>query len=95
MGYAVQMLIIDEAHLLNISIVPDRQKKGQGHLLLAHLKQQALIQGANCMFLEVRPSNTHALAFYRRRGFEQIGLRKGYYPAAQGREDAVVMRCAL
>lgn len=94
-GYAVLMLVIDEAHLLNISILPQWQKQGQGDCLLAHVKKVAVQNGAASMFLEVRPSNVHALSFYRRRGFEQIGLRKGYYPAAQGREDAIVMRCAL
>ncbi|WP_018606983.1 ribosomal protein S18-alanine N-acetyltransferase [Uliginosibacterium gangwonense] len=94
-GYAVLMLVINEAHLLNISILPQWQKQGQGDCLLAHLKKVAVQNGAASMFLEVRPSNVHALDFYRRRGFEQIGLRKGYYPAAQGREDALVMRSEL
>jgi len=95
LGYAVLMLVLDEAHLLNISIVPAYQKQGLGGCLLAFLKQWAQHHGAGTMFLEVRPSNVHALEFYLRRGYSQIGLRKSYYPAVQGREDAVVMRCEL
>lgn len=94
-GYGIVMQVLDEAHLLNISVLPTCQRQGHGEKLLGFLKDLAQRHGANQMFLEVRASNALATRFYQRRGFSQIGLRKGYYPAAGGREDALVMRCAL
>ncbi|MBN8442993.1 MAG: ribosomal protein S18-alanine N-acetyltransferase [Dechloromonas sp.] len=94
-GYAVMMLILDEAHLLDICIVREAQGSGRGAALLAFLRSEARIRGATQFFLEVRPSNETALALYRKAGFEQVGRRRGYYPATGGREDAIVMRCAL
>lgn len=94
-GYAVLMMVIDEAHILNISVVSARQGQGFGRRLLDHLGCVARQAGARQLFLEVRPSNAPALALYSRAGFETIGRRKGYYPAADGREDALVMRGRL
>jgi [ribosomal protein S18]-alanine N-acetyltransferase len=94
-AYAVLLLVLDEAHLLNISVLRDTQRRGHGAALLHYLCEQAHARGATQMFLEVRPSNTAALALYERSGFAPIGRRKGYYPAAVGREDAIVMRRAL
>lgn len=94
-GYAVLMMVLDEAHILNISVVVERQRQGLGRCLLAHLGSVARQAGARQLFLEVRPSNTAALALYEHAGFETIGRRKGYYPAASGREDALVMRSRL
>jgi [ribosomal protein S18]-alanine N-acetyltransferase len=94
-GYAVLMMVLDEVHVLNISVVVERQGRGLGRGLLDHLAVVAKAAGARQMFLEVRPSNTPALALYQRAGFETIGRRKGYYPAAHGREDALVMRWLL
>lgn len=94
-GYAVLMMVLDEAHILNISVLAERQRQGLGRRLLEHLGQVARQAGARQMFLEVRPSNEAALALYQRAGFETIGRRKGYYPALSGREDALVMRSRL
>lgn len=94
-GYAVLMMVLDEAHILNISVLAERQGQGLGRRLLAHLYDVARQAGARQVFLEVRPSNTAALALYERAGFETVGRRKGYYPAASGREDALVMRSRL
>jgi ribosomal-protein-alanine N-acetyltransferase len=94
-GYAVLMMVLDEVHILNISVVGERQGRGLGRRLLDHLAAVAREAGARQMFLEVRPSNTPALALYQRAGFETIGRRKGYYPAADGREDGLVMRWPL
>lgn len=94
-GYGIVMQVLDEAHLLNISVLPACQQQGHGEKLLAFLKELAQRHGASQMFLEVRATNHLAAGFYLRRGFSQIGLRKGYYPAASGREDALIMRCAL
>jgi ribosomal-protein-alanine N-acetyltransferase len=91
LGYAVLMLVLDEAHLLNLSIVPERQRQGLGGALLEHLFEVALGHSAKCMYLEVRASNESGLALYERFAFSTIGRRRGYYPAQDGREDAVVM----
>lgn len=96
LGQAVQLLVLDEAHLLIISVRPAWQGMGLGSQLLEHMLERSREQGAREMFLEVRPSNDQALALYRKRGFAEIGRRKGYYPAADGaREDALVMRLVL
>ncbi len=95
-GYAVMMPVVDEAHLLTIGIATEHQRKGLGEEVLGRMMAMAHDSGINRIILEVRPSNTAALALYRKCGFRQIGLRRGYYPADNnGREDAIVMECAL
>lgn len=95
-GYYLLMYALDEAHLLDVAVAGARQGQGLGRQLLERVGARARSQGMASIFLEVRPSNERALAVYRRFGYEQIGLRKGYYPAsAAGREDAIVMRLAL
>lgn len=95
-GFALMMFAPDVAHLLLIAVRPDAQRTGVGHGLLRHCEGQALARGMPALILEVRPSNTQALNFYRNRGFEQIGLRKDYYPKARNeREDALVMEKKL
>ena len=94
-GYAVMMLVLDEAHLLNLTVAPDWQRRGYGMLIMHHLFTVARLHGAKRMFLEVRPSNASGLGLYDRLGFETIGRRRGYYPAGDGREDAVVMALTL
>lgn len=90
-GYAVMTVVLDEAQLLNISVLPERQRQGLGGELLAHLLQVARDHGARRLFLEVRPSNMAGRALYRRFGFAEVGRRRDYYPAPAGREDAIVM----
>lgn len=95
-GYAVLLTVIDEAHLLNISVARGAQRAGAGSALLQYLFSQARRLGATQFFLEVRPSNDAAIALYHRHGFVSVGRRKNYYPAPGGkREDAVVMRREL
>jgi len=95
-GYAVMMLVVDEAHLLNLSVIRARQREGLGRALLERLFELARGYGATQLFLEVRPSNTPALALYRACGCEAVGRRKRYYPTTDGeREDAILMRAAL
>jgi len=91
-GYAVVLGVLDEAHLLNISVVRAAQGRGLGRRLLDYLLSVAFRAGVRQFFLEVRPSNLPALALYRRAGFVEIGRRKGYYPSPGGREDAIVMK---
>jgi len=90
-GYAVMMVAPDEAQLLNISVAPECRRAGYGTALLLHLAAQARAHGATRLLLEVRPSNVAGLALYQRQGFLRIGERRGYYPAALGREDALVL----
>ena len=95
-GYFLLMMMPDEAHLLNITVSPAWQGRGLGRILLERAFQIARNFSAPAVLLEVRPSNPHALAVYRHVGFRQIGIRKNYYPAAEGRrEDAIVMRLPL
>ncbi|MBS1142744.1 MAG: ribosomal protein [Proteobacteria bacterium] len=89
-GYSVVMLVIDEAHLLTIGIAKRYQGQGYGARMLRHAMECARLGGASKLFLEVRPSNDQAVDLYRHFGFQQIGLRKGYYPAVIGREDALI-----
>lgn len=90
-GYAVLMLAVDDAHLLNISVAEHRQGMGFGARLLRQAMRVGRLGGASVLLLEVRPSNSKALELYRHFGFAQIGVRRGYYPADKGREDALVL----
>lgn len=94
-AYGVMMQVLDEAHLLNLSVKRSWQGRGYGYALLSHFLALARSNGAVRMFLEVRPSNEHALALYTRCGFEPVGVRRGYYPSVTGREDAIVMAADL
>jgi ribosomal-protein-alanine N-acetyltransferase len=94
-GHGVINVIIDEAHLLNITIKPESQGRGFGLLLLERLMQRAMQLKAGECFLEVRASNQSAYRLYERYGFNEIGRRRDYYPAVGGREDALVMACTL
>ena len=94
-GYAVIMMVLDEAHLLNISVDQSRHGMGFGARLLRHAMAVARTLGARMLLLEVRPSNERALQLYKHFGFVRIGVRKAYYPAHDGREDALVLTHAL
>jgi ribosomal-protein-alanine N-acetyltransferase len=94
-AYAIAMLAVDEAHLLNLSVARPYQRQGYGWKTLEWMAQCTRDYGARSLLLEVRPSNEAALRLYQRYGFERIGVRPGYYPSVGGREDAVVMRVAL
>jgi [ribosomal protein S18]-alanine N-acetyltransferase len=94
-GYFVLMLAVDDAHLLTISVAEKRQGMGLGARMLRHAMRVARQGGAKTLLLEVRPSNEKALALYENFGFQQIGRRRGYYPAEGGREDALVLTHAL
>lgn len=94
-AYAVVMIAIDEAHLLNLSVARGQQRKGYGWRILDWMASRSRDHGARTMLLEVRPGNTDAHRLYARYGFEKIGRRRDYYPAIGGREDADVLRIAL
>ena len=94
-AYAVMMMSFEEAELLNISVVPEMQRQGIGSELLDYLLGRARDFGAKRMLLEVRPGNPSGRSLYQRFAFSEIGRRRGYYPAVDGREDALVMALAL
>ena len=94
-GYSVAMAGVDELHLLNLTVARHCQRRGLGAQLLSAVLDQARDAGLQTVWLEVRASNFPALELYRRFGFTQVGLRRGYYPARQGREDAVLMSLPL
>ncbi len=95
-GYFIAMPGVDELHLLNLTVAPELQGRGHGSALLDAVRAHGRIRGLAALWLEVRESNERARALYRRRGFAEVGRRRGYYPAAGGRrEDAIVMRLPL
>ena len=95
-GYFLLMYALDEAHLLDVAVAGERQGAGLGRYLLETLCARAREMGAGSVLLEVRPTNERAVAVYKRFGFDEIGRRRGYYPAHEGkREDAIVMRHTL
>lgn len=91
LGYGIMTMALDEAHVLNLCVDPPRHRQGHAQRLLDHLVEVARGRGASRLFLEVRPSNLAARRLYARNGFVQIAVRRGYYPAHEGREDAWVL----
>jgi [ribosomal protein S18]-alanine N-acetyltransferase len=94
-GYSIVAMGAAEAHLLNLCVREQFRFRGLGARLLRHLLEQSVAAGARVMFLETRPSNQAAIRLYQAHDFVQIGIRRGYYQAAGGREDALVMRRTL
>ena len=91
-GYGVMSVVVDEAHILNISIDPEWRRRGLGLKLMQRLLKIAGQHGAESVFLEVRASNHAAQQLYDKVGFVEVGQRKGYYPdAGNAREDALVL----
>jgi ribosomal-protein-alanine N-acetyltransferase len=91
LGYAVLMLAVDEAELLDIAIAAQQQRHGWGRKLLEEMMVLARRHGMGRVVLEVRASNAAAIGLYRKAGFVDIGLRRDYYQAENGREDAILM----
>lgn len=94
-GYSVVMIAAAEAHLLNLSVAAPWQRRGIGREVLGFVLKLARDYGARQVLLEVRPSNGAALALYASAGFAEIGRRRGYYPAGDEREDAIVLELSL
>lgn len=94
-GYGVMSLGAGEAHILNLCVREEFRIVGFGRRLLEHMLERAAAAGISEAFLEVRPSNLAAIRLYQRLGFEQIGIRRGYYQAPDGREDAIVLKLDL
>lgn len=94
-GHGVLSAAAGESHLLNLTVKPESQCNGLGGKLLQQLMERGKARAAEVAFLEVRESNLPAIALYERFGFNEIGRRRGYYPAVGGREDALVMAYSL
>jgi len=94
-GHVVISAAAGEAHILNICVIPEEQGKGWGRKLLHEAEWIALQHKAETCFLEVRLSNQIGIGLYQSMGYNEIGLRKGYYPDGNGREDALVMAKTL
>ena len=93
-AYCILFPAVDELHLLNITVSPKLRKLGLGSRIMTSIESVSAQQNIPRIILEVRPSNTAAIGLYHKLGYEQIGIRKNYYPASPesgGREDAVVM----
>lgn len=93
-AYCILFPAVDELHLLNITVSPKLRQFGLGSRIMAAIEGVAAQQNFPRIILEVRPSNIAAVSLYQKLGYEQIGLRKSYYPADSqtgSREDALVM----
>lgn len=95
LGYYVAMQVVDEMHLLNITVAPAVQRRGHSIRMLDRLVERSRERSAVEVWLEVRETNVRAREVYERYGFEVVGRRPGYYPAPGGREDALLMSLPL
>ena len=94
-AYGIVAMGAGEAHILNLCVRSDLRGRSIGRQMLMLLLERSRQAGMTDTFLEVRPSNLHAIALYQSVGFVQVGLRKGYYQAEGGREDALVLKLEL
>ncbi len=94
-GYGIMELARDQAHICNVSVAEDRQKRGIGRFLMQALLTRARSKGTKSAYLEVRPSNQGAQTFYRKLGFSHASTRRDYYRARVGVEDALVFRIEI
>jgi ribosomal-protein-alanine N-acetyltransferase len=94
-GYGILSVGAGEAHILNVCVRAEYRCRGLGRRLVTAMFDLGRAYGASDLFLEVRPSNATAIRLYQSLGLAQVGLRRGYYQAADGREDAIVMRLRL
>ena len=94
-AYSVLSIGVAEAHVLTLCVRPDSQRQGIGRMMMEHMLELAYQAGAETMLLEVRPSNTSAIRLYHQLQFNEVGTRPDYYPAAEGREDALIMARSL
>lgn len=96
LGYFIAMPGVHEMHLLNLTVAPAHQGQGHARAMLDELARESIALRAQRLWLEVRTSNQRAQAVYRRYGFRDVGLRRGYYPAGPlARENAIVMSLSL
>ncbi len=94
-SYGIMSIAVGECHILNLCVEPQRQNQGYGKVMLEFLLDTAMRFHSDTAFLEVRPSNTSAIQLYLEAGFDEVGIRKGYYPATTGREDGLILAKTL
>jgi ribosomal-protein-alanine N-acetyltransferase len=94
-AHGVMSVAAGESHVLNVCVHPDWQGRGLGRRILRRLLAIARRHRADTAFLEVRASNAAAIGLYQSEGFNEIGRRRGYYPAEKGREDALLLAKSL
>lgn len=92
-GYICLWEVADELHVTNIAVHPDHRRRGIARALLTRVLDDARRRPVRLVILEVRPSNTEALALYESFGFRVVGRRRGYYYDTG--EDALVMEMGL
>lgn len=91
LAYGVMSVAAGESHILNLCVHPESQGLGFGTTMLNYLLDVARKHKADTAFLEVRPTNEIARRLYLAAGFDEVGMRRNYYPAEYGREDALIM----
>ncbi len=94
-GYGIMQVVARESHILNLCVHPAYHRQGFGRALLARLLDLARDHRADTVLLEVRPTNEAAIALYTRMGFNEVGVRRGYYPGHKGKEDALILARSL
>lgn len=94
-SYCIMSTGAGEAHILNLCVADEFQRRGLGQTLLINMLDEAKVTDVENIFLEVRPSNYAAISLYEQLGFNQIGIRRDYYPTKNGREDAVILAMNL
>jgi ribosomal-protein-alanine N-acetyltransferase len=94
-AYGIIMIGAGEAHVLNLCVQPQYQNQGIGRYMLEHLEQQARHAACKMLLLEVRESNMIAIELYLSAGYNELGVRTGYYPSGNGREDAIILAKSL
>lgn len=95
LGHAILSTVADEASVLNIAVSPDAQRQRVGYQLMENILGYAKHKKCLEVFLEVRESNRPAFTLYHKFGFNEVGLRRNYYPSHSGREDAILLACYL
>jgi len=94
-GYGIMQVVARESHILNLCVHPAYHRQGFGRALLARLLDLARDHRADTVLLEVRPTNEAAIALYTRMGFNEVGVRRSYYPGHKGKEDALILARSL
>jgi ribosomal-protein-alanine N-acetyltransferase len=94
-AYGISSIAAGESHILNLCVRPSQRRQGLGRLMLNYLMDEAQRSRVEMMLLEVRVSNVAAIRMYQQAGFNEIGLRQNYYPAENGKEDALLMARAF
>lgn len=94
-GFAITQVVLDEATLFNLAVDPAFQRQGIGRELLEHVIVELESRGIQTLWLEVRASNRPAIALYEQLDFNEVSVRRNYYPTADGKEDAIIMALTL